>query len=167
VFHGRVLQPTFCLCKIFVDLVPDAAYKRAIMKKRLLLLSALLAIGTTELFLATPKVDAQARAFPNWSGNTATSTAAAATINKYSGVITTEALATAAGANYTFTLTNSEIRSAYAIIYIWGAGGSNTAGVLGVVNVVSSSGSAVITFRNAGPAALNGTVVFGFLILSP
>jgi len=137
------------------------------MKKHLLLLSALVAIGTTGLFLATPNADAQARVFPNAAGKTATSTAAAATLNQVTGIITTEALATTAGAAYTFTLTNSEIRSANATIFIWGAGGTNTAGVLVPVNVVSTAGSATITFRNAGPATLNGTFIFGFLLLSP
>jgi hypothetical protein len=95
---------------------------------------------------------------------TATSTAAAATINHTEGVVTTEILATAAGAQYTFTLTNSCI-FAGSIILAAVQGGSLTTGGLVLLSAVSSAGSAVLKFINPTAAAVNGTVVFGFVVL--
>jgi hypothetical protein len=138
------------------------------MKKTMLLLSALVAIGTTGLFLATPNVNAQAR-IAGPATNTATSTAAAATINGQSGIVTTEALATAAGADYTFALTNSDIKNgATTIIYAWIKNGSNTGGSPSIGRVQSTAaGSATIVVHNGGAAAFNGTLLIGFLLLSP
>jgi len=94
---------------------------------------------------------------------TATTTGAAATINKESGVLTTEALTTAAGANYAITLTNSKIAST-SILLLSKQGGTNTVQDFQIVGV-PGSGSAVITVYNTDPsAALNGTIKIGFVV---
>lgn len=96
---------------------------------------------------------------------TATSTAGAATINKQSGVITTEALTTASGSAYSFTLTNSEITTSSIVICTL-MGGTNTKQGLSFT-VVPSNGSAAISILNndISAAALNGTLIFGFVVL--
>ena len=58
---------------------------------------------------------------------TAAATSGAATLNKMSGVITTEALTTATGATYTLTLTNSDIAAAD-LVFVSVGNGTNTAG---------------------------------------
>jgi hypothetical protein len=136
------------------------------MQKRLLLLSALLAIGTTELFLATPKVDAQARVFNNATA-TATATAGAATLNNQSGAVTSESLTTAAGAAYALTLTNDRVVGANTVVFAAVANGSNTAGSPVVSTIKTAAGSVVISIQNAGAAAFNGTLVIKYTVLAP
>lgn len=97
---------------------------------------------------------------------TATSTAAAATINAQVGVITTEALTTAAAATYTFTLTNSYI-TANSVVLVMVSKGTATTGEPAVHFVTPATGSAVILIRNdAAAAALNGTIKIGFLVMN-
>ncbi|RYG79358.1 MAG: hypothetical protein EON59_16365, partial [Alphaproteobacteria bacterium] len=57
----------------------------------------------------------------------ATATAGAATLDNYSGVITTEALSTAAAGVYTLTLTNPKIKTTD-IVMVNVANGTNSAG---------------------------------------
>jgi hypothetical protein len=93
---------------------------------------------------------------------TATAVAGAATLNKASGKITTEALTTAAGATYTLTLTNSQIAAAdTAFVSI--ANGTNSAGDPAVGLVTPAAGSVTIKVVNRhASAALNGTLVISF-----
>ena len=96
---------------------------------------------------------------------TATAVAGAATLNKNSGVVTTEALTTAAGAAYTLTLTDSSI-AATDTVFASVAMGSATAGSPAIASVTPAAGSVVIVVRNTtGAAALNGTLNVGFFAL--
>lgn len=98
---------------------------------------------------------------------TATATAGAATLNRVSGKITTEALSTAAGATYTLTITNSRIEAsdiAFASI----ANGTGTAGTPVVTRVTAAANSLVIIIQNIHSAnAFNGTMVISFYVLKP
>jgi hypothetical protein len=95
---------------------------------------------------------------------TATTTAGAATLNKQSGVLTTPSLTTASGAAYTVTLTNSEI-TASSVILCQIQGGTNTTPGITII-ATPTSGSATILLENSGvaAAALNGTVIFSFVV---
>ena len=96
---------------------------------------------------------------------TASATAGAATLNKPSGVITSEALTTAAAATYTLTLTNSEIAATSQVLVTVG-NGTNSAGLPVLATVTPASGSVVIVVRNAHAAnALNGTIKVAFVVL--
>lgn len=94
---------------------------------------------------------------------TATSTAAAATINAQTGVVTTEALTTAASATYTFVLTNSTIASG-SIVLVSVAKGTATNGKMVPTFVTPTTGSATIILQNIDTAAVNGTVKIGFKV---
>ena len=95
---------------------------------------------------------------------TATATAGAATLNKQSGVITSESLTTAAAATYTLTLTNSTITAA-SIVTVTLANGTNTQGTLDTGLVTPGSGSVTIQVRNIHASqALNGTIKIGFVV---
>ena len=97
---------------------------------------------------------------------TATSTAAAATINNQVGLVTTEALVTAAAATYSFTLTNSLINASSVVLVTVGKGTATT-GEPAVHFVTPAAGSAVIAIRNdAAAAALNGTIKIGFVVFN-
>jgi hypothetical protein len=97
------------------------------------------------------------------SVNTATSTAAAATLNTLMGRCVTEALTTAAAATYSFTLTNSTIVAA-SVMQVAVYSLTNTTPGLVVQSVTPAAGSAVIVIRNAGTAALNGTILIVFQV---
>lgn len=94
--------------------------------------------------------------------NAATSTAGAATLNTFGGLVTTEALTTAAGASYSFVLTNSLITatSTAPIVAIYSK--SNTIAGMVPISVTVAAGSATIVFQNQGAAALNGTMLIAF-----
>lgn len=93
---------------------------------------------------------------------TATATAGAATLNKMSGKVTSEALTTAADATYTLTLTNSTV-AASDLVFASVTNGTNTGGVPVIGQVTPGAGSVVITVENEGAVAFNGTVVISFL----
>ncbi|MGC2661794.1 MAG: hypothetical protein WA324_27870 [Bryobacteraceae bacterium] len=96
---------------------------------------------------------------------TATSTAGAATINHQAGVVTTEALTTAAAAAYAFTYTDSRITTA-SVVLVQLMGGTNT--TRGIeCRAIPSSGSAAISIYNNNVAgtALNGTLIFGVVVI--
>lgn len=115
--------------------------------------------GTTSYFKNKLKADE----FVSVSG-TATSTAAAATINKQKGVVTTESLTTAAAATYSFTLTNSLISATSVVLVTVGTGGT---GEPAVHSVVAGAGSVVIKIRNdAAAAAFNNTLTIGFVVFN-
>lgn len=103
---------------------------------------------------------------PHLSGeaSTATGTSLAETCNAQCGLITTESLTTAAAAVIERTLTNSFIATGSKLL-VWMQGGTNTRyAVIPYVRSVSA-GSALIEFTNAHASALNGTLVYGFLVL--
>lgn len=99
------------------------------------------------------------------SHGTATAAAAAATLNKRAGKITSEALTTAQNAFYTLTLTNSEI-AAGDIVFASVDDGTNTQGTPMIGRVAPGAGSCVIEVINkhATAEALNGTVVISFVV---
>lgn len=127
------------------------------------MLFAVLAVGAG-LFLVQPAAFGQADYFKAPSA-TATSTAAAATINGESGIITTEALTTAAQASYSFTLTDSMITTK-SVLLINVAKGTATTGGLVPAFIAPAAGSAVIIFQNPGSAAVNGTVKISFIVIA-
>jgi hypothetical protein len=146
-----------------------------IMKQKFLLFGMVLALGAGLLYGqqaifkgltagAGLKVGAGGIAAERTTG-TATSTAAAATLNTDTGKITTEALTTAGLASYTFTLTNSLI-AATSKIFVSVENGTNTQGTLGVGTIAPGAGSAVILIRNLhATQALNGTIKFNFYVV--
>ena len=96
---------------------------------------------------------------------TATASAGAATLNKMSGVITSESLTTAAGADYTLTLTDSDIAAGDTVVASVG-NGSNTGGVPNLASITPGAGSAVIVIQNIhATVALNGTLKIAFAII--
>lgn len=96
---------------------------------------------------------------------TAAATAGAATLNKMSGKITSEALTTAGLADYTLTLTNTNIAAADIVLASVG-NGTNTQGTIAVGSVVAAAGSATIAVHNLhATQALNGTIVISFAVL--
>lgn len=96
---------------------------------------------------------------------TATSTAGAATVNHQAGVITTEALTTASGSAYSFALTNSRI-TASSIVLCQLLGGTNTKHGLSFTAVPSNGSAAISVLNNdISAAALNGTLIFGFVVV--
>jgi hypothetical protein len=97
--------------------------------------------------------------------STATATAGAATLDKQSGVITSEALTTAAAAAYTLTLTNSVV-STGSRVFASVENGTNTAGIPVLSTVTAAAGSTVIKVFNLHAAdALNGTIKIHFLVV--
>lgn len=96
---------------------------------------------------------------------TASATAGAATLNKLSGRITSEALTTAAGTDYTLTLTNSTIAAADHVLVSVGSGTNTTVG-LALDGVKAGAGSVVVLVRNThASAALNGTILVDFVVI--
>lgn len=97
---------------------------------------------------------------------TAVAAAGAATLDKTSGKITTEALTTSAAAVYTLTLTNSTIAAAD-IILASVANGTNTQGRPVVGRVTAEAGSATIEIANLHASeALNGTLVISYAVIN-
>ncbi len=98
---------------------------------------------------------------------TATASAGAATLNNFSGTITSEALTTAQNAIYTLTITNSKI-TATDLVYASVSNGTNTQGTPVIGRVQPSAGSLVIQVINkhATAQALNGTVKVSFARLA-
>lgn len=98
---------------------------------------------------------------------TGTCSSNAVTVNRASGVITTEALTTAAGATYTCTLTSSKIKAGDMVLAIVDANGSAGMPVLANVTVTGSSGTAAFVIQNIhASAALNAAVKIYFLVIT-
>ena len=96
---------------------------------------------------------------------TATAAAGAATLNKASGVVTTEALSTAAGANYTLALANNTVAPGDQV-YASVAYGSATAGTPIIATVRPGAGTVAIVIRNDdAAAALNGTLRVSYFVI--
>lgn len=95
---------------------------------------------------------------------TATATAGAATLNKQSGVITSEALTTAAAAAYTLTLTNSVVVATNKV-FVSVDNGTNTQGIPVFSTATPGTGSVVIkVFNLHASEALNGTLKISFFV---
>lgn len=96
---------------------------------------------------------------------TATAVAGAATLNKMSGAITSEAITTAAGATYTLTLTNSSIAAAdqvFANVNL----GAGSGGTPAIASVTPAAGSVVIVVQNIhASAAFNAAIKIAFLVV--
>lgn len=96
---------------------------------------------------------------------TATAAAGAATLSKYQGKVTSEALTTAAGADYVLTLTNTKIAAAD-LVFVSVANGTNTTEGIAVNRVQPAAGSCVIRIRNThATVALNGTIVISYHVM--
>lgn len=96
---------------------------------------------------------------------TATAVAGAATLNKMSGVVTSEALTTAAGGTYLLTLTNSDIAAADIVLASVNLG-AGTGGVPCVTAVKPGAGSVTILIQNIhASAAFNAAIVISFAVL--
>jgi hypothetical protein len=122
--------------------------------------------GASVQFEADPQsVSSDASPFRSGTGGisskSATAVAGAATLNKESGVITTESLTTAAGADYTLTLTNSR-NLTNDITFVSVQNGTNTGGAPTVGTVASTAGQTVIKVHNSGGSAFNGTLVISY-----
>lgn len=100
----------------------------------------------------------------DWDSTTATLSSNAATITKWSAVITTESLTTAHTAAATLVITKTGV-AAGDIAMISMVGGSNTQGVP-VFNAVCTTNTVTITLRNNAIAtnAFNGTFIFNLII---
>lgn len=95
----------------------------------------------------------------------ATAVAGAATLNKLSGTVTSEALTTAGGASYTLTITDTSILATDQV-FASVALGTATTGMPVVTTVKPGAGTLTIVVRNAtGAAALNGTIAVTFAAL--
>lgn len=89
----------------------------------------------------------------------------AATLNKQSGVVTSEALTTIGGQTYTLTLTNSVV-TAGSRVFCSLDNGTNTTGPIYVSRVTPGAGSVVIVVTNGAAAiALNGTIKIAFFVV--
>lgn len=97
------------------------------------------------------------------AANAATESANAATLNTLSGTITTSSLTTAAGGTYVITLTNSTVTATSNVQAAIYDKTNTTPGVL-IQSIVPAAGSVVITLKNNGSAALNGTCVVAFQV---
>lgn len=96
---------------------------------------------------------------------TASATTGAATLNKSSGVITSESLTTAAGSIYTLTLSNSKI-AAGDMVFPSVQLGDSTTGIPQVVDAAVTAGQVVIRVKNIdGSAPFNGTIAISFMVL--
>lgn len=97
---------------------------------------------------------------------TASATAGAATLDRPTGIVTSEAVTTAAAAAYTLTLTNSKIK-ATDIVLATIANGTNSAGVPLLSRVTPGNGSVVFVIQNGHAAnAFNGTLKVSYAVLS-
>lgn len=94
----------------------------------------------------------------------AVAVAGAATLNKMSGKITSEALTTAGLASYTLTLTNSDVAAAD-IVGAKVADGTNTQGTPAIGLITEGVGSVTIQVNNLhATQAFNGTIVISFWV---
>lgn len=97
------------------------------------------------------------------AANAATEAANAATLSTLSGTITTSSLSTAAAGTYVITLTNTLVTAASVVQAAVYDKTNTTPGVL-IQSIVPAAGSVVITLKNNGSAALNGTCVVAFQV---
>ncbi len=94
---------------------------------------------------------------------TAAATGGAATLNKSSGVVTSEALTTAAGASYTLTLANTKVAAAD-LPFASVKNGTNTQGTPTITTVNPNANQLVIGVKNVHASeAFNGTIEISFV----
>lgn len=94
----------------------------------------------------------------------ATLSSNAATITKYAGVITSEALTTAAGASQAFVITLVGV-AAGDLAFVTPCGGTNTREHI-AYKAITSTDTVTVTVSNIGPTdAINGTVKFNLWVL--
>lgn len=136
--------------------------------KRLLLPAfiVLTAIGVWAVAVRADPATLRPYSFAIDSGTkTATAIAGAATLNKASGIITSEALTTIAGATYTLTITDSSVTASdmvFASVWL----GTGTTGTPVVTTVKPGAGSIQIVIQNiAASAVFNGTLKVAFIDL--
>lgn len=97
---------------------------------------------------------------------TCTSTAAACTLSKQAGIVTSEALTTAAAGTWSLVLTNTLI-TASSNILAQATLGTATTGTPLVTKITPGAGSATIVVTNiAAAAALNGTILVNFTLVN-
>lgn len=95
------------------------------------------------------------------SGTGGTSTA---TLSKMAGVITTDAITTAAGATHVMTITNT-LAATGDLVLLTRAGGTNTRHNFSL-DAVTGASTITVTIANNEPAnAINGTIIFNFVLL--
>jgi hypothetical protein len=92
-----------------------------------------------------------------------TEAANAVTASGTAGVITTSALTTASGAAYAITWTNTFIASS-SVIILSIMGGTNTKNTL-ELKATAGSGTSALTITNNNAAALDGTVIIGYIVI--
>lgn len=98
---------------------------------------------------------------------TATGTSLAATCTGVAGQVTTESLTTAAAGEQTYVITNTKV-AATDLILCNVANGTNTTISPAICAVTPTANTITIDFTNVhASAALNGTLVFNFLVLRP
>lgn len=96
---------------------------------------------------------------------TGTCTSNAVTISKMAGIVTTESLTTAGGASQAIVITNTTV-AAGDIILIGRQGGGNSATQNYSINAVATSNTITATiYNNTAATALNGTIIFSFLVI--
>ena len=111
--------------------------------------------ATTLALAAGGKVDLDSAA--------ATLSSNAATLTKWAGVITSEALTTAAGASQAFTLTLSGV-AAGDLAFVQAAGGTNTRKNYTYEAVTTTNTVTVTVYNNEPTNAINGTLIFNLLV---
>lgn len=97
------------------------------------------------------------------AANAGTESSNAVTLNTVAGTITTASLSTAAAGTYVITLTNSTVAATSNVQAAVYDKTNTTPGVL-IQSIVPAAGSVVITLKNNGSAALNGTCVVAFWV---
>lgn len=96
---------------------------------------------------------------------TATGAAGVETLNAQAGQITTESLATAAGAVSTRTLNNTFITATSQVMACLAGGSNTTLTGVGIQVASVAAGVATLKITNGNAAALNGTVVYNFIVV--
>lgn len=100
-------------------------------------------------------------------GDTGTGTCSsnAVTISKMGGIVTTESLNTAGGASQAITITNTTV-AAGDLILIGRQGGTNSNTQNYTINAVATTNTITATiYNNTAATALNGTIIFSFLVI--
>ncbi len=99
-------------------------------------------------------------------GDTGTGTCSsnAVTISKMAGVVTTESLNTAGGASQAIVITNTTV-AAGDLALVQYAGGGNTTANITLKAVTTSSTITVTIYNNTAATALNGSIIFNFVVV--
>jgi hypothetical protein len=126
--------------------------------------------STTSTFTGAPTFNADpvigAGKTINLDSAPASLTSNAVTLTKFAGVITTESLTTAHTATATFVITLVGV-AAGDLAFVTMAGGTNSAGIVGTPNAVTSTNTITVTIKNEALTtnAFNGTLIFNLWVL--